>query len=96
MCVCGEGGRALSSRSAPGTGPGWASGGGGGEAAAAGRAGWRAGLAREPGGGRGQGRGAREPCQAQLGSRRARRGEPSATACCGDAPVDVLAAGRTA
>ncbi|XDA72146.1 hypothetical protein R6Z07F_002435 [Ovis aries] len=40
--------------------------------------------------GAGRAEGAREPCQAAARSRRARRGEPSATACCGDAPVDVL------
>ena len=40
--------------------------------------------------GAGRAEGAREPCQAAARSRRARRGEPSATARCGDAPVDVL------
>lgn len=40
--------------------------------------------------GAGRAEGTREPCQAAVRSRRARRGEPSAAARCGDAPVDVL------
>lgn len=93
-----RGGRALSSRSAP-------------QQSGAGVGVWRRRRsARRPGGragepglrasravGAGGAGGAREPCQAAARSRRARRGEPSATACCGDAPVDItLAAGRTA
>lgn len=91
MCVWRGGGRALSSRGAPGNRAGWASGGGGGgggERAAAGcpvceRAEW----ARA-------GRGRPEPSQAAAAaaarSGRAGRAEPSAVARCGAASVDEL------
>lgn len=89
VCVWRGGGRALSSRGAPGNRAGWASGGGGGgggggERAASGcpvcaRAEW----ARA-------GRGRPEPSQAAARSGRAGCAEPSAVARCGATSVDEL------
>lgn len=81
MCVWRGGGRALSSRSAPGNrGRGWAPGGGGGRGA----------RGVPEGGGRGQGGGRPGVLSGGGEERRAGHREPSAAALCGDAPVDVL------